>query len=162
MGLGMTGKRKRSAESSSLAWVQKDLKSKVDKLHETWQSPKFIIMAHILAMASIQDEKTLIYSKCLKTLDLVESFLESDWKKEVSSLVEHFEHTKLGRLEKNQHFLRIDGSTDSGKRGSLVDKFNEDSQVKAFLISSIAGGIGINLVRLLDDDHRCAPLQHIH
>lgn len=46
----------------------------------------------------------------MKTLDLVEKFLESEWKKEVSSLVEHFEDTRLGRLQKNQHFLRIDGS----------------------------------------------------
>ena len=106
----MTGKRKRAAGSSSLAWVQNRLKGKVDKLHETWQSPKFIMMAHILAMALVRNEKTLIYSKCMKTLDLVEKFLESEWKKEVSSLVEHFEDTRLGRLQKNQHFLRIDGS----------------------------------------------------
>ena len=59
----MTGKRKRAAGSSSLAWVQNRLKGKVDKLHETWQSPKFIMMAHILAMALVRNEKTLIYSK---------------------------------------------------------------------------------------------------
>ena len=45
--------------------------------------------------------------------------------------------------------LRIDGSVDSGRRGELVDSFNKEDDIKAFLISSLAGGIGINLVSVL-------------
>ena len=45
-------------------------------------------------------------------------------------------------------FLRLDGSTPSSKRQSLVDDFNRSSStaVFAFLLSAKAGGLGLNLV----------------
>ena len=45
-------------------------------------------------------------------------------------------------------FLRLDGSTASGKRQVLVDDFNRSSSsaVFAFLLSAKAGGMGLNLV----------------
>lgn len=58
---------------------------------------------------------------------------------------------------KGRDFLRIDGSVDSGRRGDLVDDFNCSEDTKAFLISSLAGGIGINLcsaaVVVMMDNH---------
>ena len=121
-----------------------------DKLTETWRSPKFIILVHILAKANVLGEKTLVYSKCLKTLDLIESLLQApDWKKQVSSLRDKFPDCSFGKWKKNVDYLRIDGSTESGKRGHLVDTFNGNKghiNVRVFLISSEAGGIGINLV----------------
>ena len=89
----------------------------------------------------------LLYSKCLKTLDLVESFLQSKkWARKVTSLDQHFPSAKLGGWKKGSHYLRIDGSVDSGKRGSLVRSFGNSDSVEVFLISSLAGGLGINLV----------------
>jgi hypothetical protein len=120
-----------------------------EKMHEIKKSPKFILLAHILAMAVRDKDKVLVYSQGLKTLDIIEWFLISpDWKKHVNSLRESFPNLKLGDWKKGKDFLRIDGSTDSGRRGSLVDKFNNDGQIKVFTISSLAGGIGINLVSL--------------
>lgn len=119
---------------------------KLDNLDVTWQSPKFIILAHVLAMTFELGEKALVYSKCLRTLNKVEDFLQSKrWGKRVGSLREFFQ--SKGGLKKNRDYLRIDGSTESGKRGALVDRFNNDDKVRVFLISSIAGGLGINLVR---------------
>ena len=45
-------------------------------------------------------------------------------------------------------FVRIDGSTDNKSRGALVDSFNNGSVdcSFAFLLSSKAGGCGLNLV----------------
>lgn len=41
--------------------------------------------------------------------------------------------------------LRLDGSTPESARSVLVEKFNNDSNIKAFLLSSKAGGTGLNL-----------------
>jgi len=42
-------------------------------------------------------------------------------------------------------WLRLDGETPAPKRQGLVDRFNADSAVDAFLISTRAGGTGLNL-----------------
>lgn len=41
--------------------------------------------------------------------------------------------------------LYLDGSTPAGKRKNLVDQFQNDQHIKAFLISLKAGGVGLNL-----------------
>jgi DNA repair and recombination protein RAD54B len=97
----------------------------------------------VLALADKYQEKTIVYSQSLKTLDLVEKLLQSeDWKQQISSLDYH----RMGGWKKNEHYLRIDGSVESGNRGASVKSFNEESNFRAILISSLAGGIGINLV----------------
>ena len=43
-------------------------------------------------------------------------------------------------------FLRLDGSTKSDERGSLVEEFNKkDSKYFIFMLSTRAGGLGLNL-----------------
>lgn len=117
-----------------------------DKLHASKNSPKLIMLAHILAMATGRSQKVLIYSKCLKTLDLVEEFLAyRDWKSRLGSLADHFKDWRLGGWKKNTDYVRIDGGVSSGKRGEMVESFNDTKSIKAFLISSLAGGVGINL-----------------
>lgn len=58
----------------------------------------------------------------------------------------HSPSLDLGKWKKNTDYLRIDGSTESGKRGHRVDTFNGNKNIRVFLISSVAGGVGINLV----------------
>ncbi|EFJ27027.1 hypothetical protein SELMODRAFT_412612 [Selaginella moellendorffii] len=49
--------------------------------------------------------------------------------------------------ERNYPYVRLDGSTSIGKRQKLVQKFNDPSQNEfAFLLSSKAGGCGLNLI----------------
>lgn len=50
--------------------------------------------------------------------------------------------------QKGLSFIRLDGSTDNKSRGSLVDSFNNGSvdHSFAFLLSSKAGGCGLNLI----------------
>lgn len=49
--------------------------------------------------------------------------------------------------KQNLPFCRLDGSTDLVDRGALVDNFNRhSSSVFAFLLSSKAGGCGLNLI----------------
>lgn len=43
-------------------------------------------------------------------------------------------------------FTRIDGSTKVNERQTIIDEFKEDEQITAFLLSTGAGGTGINLM----------------
>ena len=88
------------------------------------------------------------------------------WTKQIDSLKElEKKFGKLGGWKKGNDYLRIDGSTDSGRRGDLIDKFNSNEDIKLFLISSLAGGIGINLVSSLfvsERDYLCIYFTNIH
>jgi len=42
-------------------------------------------------------------------------------------------------------FLRLDGSTPVATRQALIDEFNQDKSKGVFLLSTRAGGLGINL-----------------
>jgi DNA helicase INO80 len=58
---------------------------------------------------------------------------------------------------RNWKFVRLDGSTKLAERQPLIDQFNTDTDVFVFLISTRAGGLGINLtaadtVILFDSD----------
>ena len=46
---------------------------------------------------------------------------------------------------KNMKYLVLTGSTPVDVRQSLVDEFNEDESIPVFLLSTKAGGMGINL-----------------
>ncbi len=47
--------------------------------------------------------------------------------------------------ERRDGFLRLDGSTQATSRQGLVDRFNADDSLLAFLLSTRAGGAGLNL-----------------
>lgn len=84
-------------------------------------------------------EKTVLISNFTQTLDLLELVL-----------------SKL-----NLSFLRLDGSTTSNTRDQLVTKFNKTPQCNVFLLSSKAGGVGLNLIgasRLILFDNDWNPL----
>ena len=91
-------------------------------------------------------EKVAIYSNSTRILDLVETMMTvDDWKMEVPSLLA-FPYEKVGGYKKGEDYLRIDGRVSSEKRGRIVKGFNEKPGCNVILISSEAGGIGINLV----------------
>ena len=45
----------------------------------------------------------------------------------------------------NMRYLRLDGETKPDERQELIDQFNEDKDIPVFLLSTKAGGFGINL-----------------
>lgn len=67
--------------------------------------------------------RALIFTQMTKVLDILEQFLNLH-----------------GHL-----YLRLDGSTKIEQRQILTDRFNNDTRILAFILSSRSGGLGINL-----------------
>lgn len=144
-------------EGSESKWWEDALRD-VATLEAVENGSKIVVLLHILAWCCNTGEKVLIFSQCLKTLDYIEKVLAfENWTDHVPSLRTVVAEQSLGGWEKNVDFVRIDGGTGSGERGSLVDQFNNSAtgNVRAFLISSVAGGIGINLVSLAELGRNC-------
>ncbi|RNA34803.1 transcriptional regulator ATRX [Brachionus plicatilis] len=97
---------------------------------------KLVVLERILKLCAENGDKLLLFSQSLLSLDLIEIFLEK------------LSHDKKDRWRKDEDYYRLDGQTDVHKRQSDVDKFNDERNRRGrfFLISTRAGGIGINLV----------------
>ncbi|EIW76686.1 hypothetical protein CONPUDRAFT_63659 [Coniophora puteana RWD-64-598 SS2] len=67
--------------------------------------------------------KVLIFTKSVKLLDMLEFHLRAN----------------------NFGFCKLDGSTKQPDRMPMIDKFNQDPDIYIFLISTLAGGTGLNL-----------------
>lgn len=48
-------------------------------------------------------------------------------------------------IMRNHRYCRIDGSISLEERGDNIDEFNKDPDILAFLLSTRAGGLGLNL-----------------
>lgn len=72
---------------------------------------------------------------------------QRDWIKLVPTLGKEFAGESLGGWTSGREFLRMDGQDNGTDRGEKIRYFNEDTvgNFKLFLISSRAGGVGINL-----------------
>jgi TATA-binding protein-associated factor len=73
-----------------------------------------------------EQSKCLIFAQFTQSLDVVEQFL--------------FE-PHMPSLE----YLRLDGNVPSNQRSAIVDKFNEDKNIKVLLLTTKVGGLGLNL-----------------
>lgn len=67
--------------------------------------------------------RALIFTQMTKVLDILEQFLNIHGHK----------------------YLRLDGNTKVEQRQILTDRFNNDTRILAFILSSRSGGLGINL-----------------
>lgn len=89
-------------------------------------SGKFLVLDYILAMVKARtDDKVVLVSNYTQTLDLFE---------------------KLCR-QRGYMYVRLDGTMSIKKRAKVVDKFNNPSSPEfVFMLSSKAGGCGLNLI----------------
>ncbi|GMF25810.1 unnamed protein product [Phytophthora lilii] len=88
-------------------------------------SGKLIVLQKILALWKDQGHRVLIFTQTRSMLDILESFM-----------------SKLGHV-----CCRLDGTTGVAERQQRLDAFNApDSELFAFLLTTRAGGIGVNLV----------------
>lgn len=97
-----------------------------DRDVKSWHSGKFAVLERMLArIRQDTNDKIVLISNYTQTLDVFE---------------------KLCRA-RNYGCLRLDGTMNVNKRQKLVDKFNDpNGEEFVFLLSSKAGGCGINLI----------------
>jgi SWI/SNF-related matrix-associated actin-dependent regulator 1 of chromatin subfamily A len=86
-------------------------------------SPKFVRLRALLPELIEKGHRILLFSQWTRVLDLMHNLLEM-----------------LG-----MKFLRLDGQTDVTDRQALIDTFTNDPTIPVFLLSTRAGGMGLNL-----------------
>ncbi|KAJ8493038.1 hypothetical protein OPV22_014759 [Ensete ventricosum] len=88
------------------------------------QCGKFQLLDRLLGLLLAQKHKVLIFSQWTKVLDIIDYYLS----------------------EKGLEVCRIDGSVKLDERKRQIEAFNDlNSNVSIFLLSTRAGGLGINL-----------------
>ena len=96
----------------------------------------------------------MAFSHSLRTLDFIERILsQPNWESDIPAIAQISPGKTWGPWKKNTDYVRIDGGTEASTRGELITQFNKENesadtlgQLKLFLLSSKAGGVGINLV----------------
>ncbi|SCU90937.1 LADA_0F07184g1_1 [Lachancea dasiensis] len=95
------------------------------KNNEWMNSGKIDALGKILKdIIENKNEKVLVFSLFTQMLDILE----------------------LALTTLNINFVRLDGSTQVNDRQTLIDKFHDDDNIPVFILSTKAGGFGINLV----------------
>uniref|UniRef100_A0A453DY81 Chromatin-remodeling complex ATPase chain n=1 Tax=Aegilops tauschii subsp. strangulata TaxID=200361 RepID=A0A453DY81_AEGTS len=93
-----------------------------DHLIET--AGKMVLLDKLLPKLKDRDSRVLIFSQMTRLLDILEDYL----------------------IYRGYQFCRIDGSTGGQDRDASIDAFNKPGSEKfVFLLSTRAGGLGINL-----------------
>lgn len=101
----------------------KSIKQYALKDEDILDSGKFVALGEILAEWKEKGERVLLFSQFVIVLDIIEEYMKI----------------------KNHKYVRLDGSTKVGDRQDLIDNFTTDQDVFVFLLSTRAGGLGINL-----------------
>ena len=132
-------------------------------------SGKFFLLQSILEKCAEIGDKILLFSRSLYTLNYIERFLyylhrqnEEEYQKkcearrqlrQILSSNENNNHLheyipQPVQWRRDEDYFRMDGSTDVTARKRYAESFNNEGNLRArlFLISTLAGGIGINLV----------------
>lgn len=86
-------------------------------------SGKFQYLDKLLIELKENKQRCLLFSQFTMMLDIIEELLQI----------------------KQYGYLRLDGTTKVSDRINLIDEFNEDEDKLVFLLSTKAGGLGINL-----------------
>jgi SWI/SNF-related matrix-associated actin-dependent regulator 1 of chromatin subfamily A len=86
-------------------------------------SGKFHYLDKLLEDLKKDNERCLLFSQFTMMLDIFEEYLKI----------------------RDHKYLRLDGSTKVSDRIELIDEFNDNCDVLVFLLSTKAGGLGINL-----------------
>ncbi|XP_063773429.1 SWI/SNF-related matrix-associated actin-dependent regulator of chromatin subfamily A containing DEAD/H box 1 [Pseudophryne corroboree] len=101
-------------------------------------SGKFEMLEQMLSDIKKKGERVVLFSQFTMMLDILEVFLK------------HHQH----------RYVRLDGKTQISDRIHLIDEFNSNMDIFIFLLSTKAGGLGINLTsanNVIIHDIDCNP-----
>ncbi len=98
---------------------------------------KLAILFDMIQICVRHSERLLVFSQSLETLDVVEDHLSR----------QHIPGRRVN-WEKGASYFRLDGRTAPAERQRMIDAFNSaaNDSILLFLLSTRAGGLGINLV----------------
>merc|ERR1719479_868164 len=91
--------------------------------HQICESGKFALMDDLLPQMKDREDRVLIFTQFTMVLDIMEQYLRI----------------------RGHKYLRLDGSTPVQERQAMIDQFNNDDSYFIFILSTRAGGLGINL-----------------
>ncbi|TFK04873.1 alpha-tocopherol transfer protein-like [Platysternon megacephalum] len=97
-----------------------DFKLEMDTILD---SGKFRTLERILSDLKEKGDRVVLFSQFTMMLDILEVLLK----------------------QKQHRYIRLDGKTQISERIHLIDEFNTDMGIFVFLLSTKAGGLGINL-----------------
>ncbi|CAJ0952236.1 unnamed protein product, partial [Mesorhabditis belari] len=99
---------------------------------------KLVVAMGLINEATKRDEKILLFSQNLTTLDVLEDYLSKSKVQTSDGLNDSW--------QRNVNYFRFDGTTAGVEREKLITRFNGDPAIRLFIISTRAGSLGINLV----------------
>ncbi|KAF8781585.1 SWI/SNF-related matrix-associated actin-dependent like protein [Argiope bruennichi] len=106
-----------------LCRTYKSLKKYMLSDEDILNSGKFNVLDSLLPTLIKEGHRILLFSQFTMVLDIVEEYMKI----------------------KSYQFLRLDGQVPVSERQALIDQFNSDPSIFIFLLSTRAGGLGINL-----------------
>ncbi|KAJ3256599.1 hypothetical protein HK103_005233 [Boothiomyces macroporosus] len=88
------------------------------------KSGKMIVVENLLKMWHLYKNRVLLFCQTRQMLDIVEQFIQQ---------------------KTSYKYLRMDGTTPIKTRSTLIDSFNQNTEIFLFLLTTRVGGLGINL-----------------
>lgn len=113
--------RQQEEEEVAVDWDSFDTRRVTDSMIPT--SGKMVLLDKLLPKLKSEGHKVLIFSQMVKMLDLIEEFCEC----------------------RKYNMERLDGRVSGNDRQKGIDRFNANDDAFIFLLSTRAGGVGINL-----------------
>lgn len=126
-------------------WIKLVDDSELDDMRN---SHKLILLFDILRQCENIGDKLLVFSQSLYSLDLIEHFLGKVDEATQEGRIDEKLGGHVGSWSPGIDYFRLDGSTSCENRSIWCKNFNREDNPRArlFLISTRAGGLGINLV----------------
>ncbi|KAH8582967.1 Swi SNf2 RAD26 [Cryptosporidium sp. chipmunk genotype I] len=125
--LGRTGTLRNSRFEANL--VQNSLSLRNINVNGRDSGKYQALMSILRLWRDKKEHRVLIFTQGVRTLKLLSGLLEKDLD-----------------LRPNRDVLTLDGSTPLSTRFSLVKRFNQDSSIFLFILTSRVGGVGLNII----------------
>lgn len=128
-------------------WFRQYVKD--NDLESLYTSNKLFVLFEILRQCQQRGEKVLVFSGFVAVLNTVEDFMKKINNCQMLPSTQDLGYQRFATSWiEGKDYYRLDGSTKREHRHEMIKNFNDTSnhRLRCFLISSKAGGMGINLI----------------